>query len=165
MILAAAFVWQPVRPLSQTRFEEFLRKGKQTLPQLLERAIEATRQIFALRGALETSPHRYAGIEKDLARLIPAEFPQNVPFNQFERIPRFLRAIQIRAERAVLRPAQDAQKAAPLEAFKNWEQKVPAHNRATFRWMLEELRVSIFAQELGTAETVSIQKLQRLMEG
>jgi ATP-dependent helicase HrpA len=130
----------------------------------MERALDTTRKILEFRTALEKGPARYPGMEKDIARLLSPEFPKNIPFEKFERIPRFLKAIQVRAERAALRPAQDAQKSAQLDVFLDWEKKVPGSQTEIFRWLLEELRVSIFAQELGTAETVSIPKLQRFLE-
>ena len=40
--------------------------------------------------------------------------------------------------------------------------RVPPGQREAFRWLLEEFRVSIFAQELGTAQPVSAQRLQAL---
>jgi ATP-dependent helicase HrpA len=70
-----------------------------------------------------------------------------------------LRAIQIRAERAALNPAKDAEKARQLAGFADWKKRAPEASRETIRWMLEEFRVSLFAQELGTAHPVSAQRL------
>ena len=68
----------------------------------------------------------------------------------------------IRAERAAVNPSKDADKARALAAFADWEARVPAAKRETFRWLLEEFRVSIFAQELGTAQPVSPARLKAL---
>ncbi len=46
--------------------------------------------------------------------------------------------------------------------FKDWEKRVPAAVGEEFRWLLEEFRVSIFAQELGTAQPVSEKRLRAL---
>ena len=66
----------------------------------------------------------------------------------------------IRAERAVLAPAKDTEKARALAPFMDWEARVPSAQREAFRWLLEEFRVSVFAQELGTAQPVSAQRLR-----
>ena len=66
------------------------------------------------------------------------------------------------AERAALNPARDAEKAKQLAPFAGRLQSVEEERREAFRWMLEEFRVSIFAQELGTAGPVSAQRLKAL---
>jgi ATP-dependent helicase HrpA len=70
--------------------------------------------------------------------------------------------MQVRAERAALKPVKDAEKAAQLAEFEGWHSKVAKSDHERFRWLLEEFRVSLFAQELGTAESVSSTKLKAL---
>jgi ATP-dependent helicase HrpA len=70
--------------------------------------------------------------------------------------------MQIRAERAEVSPAKDAEKAKQLIPFAKWDARVPESNHEAFRWMLEEFRVSLFAQELGTAQPASAQRLKAL---
>jgi ATP-dependent helicase HrpA len=94
--------------------------------------------------------------------LVPARFLARTPFARLEHLVRYLRAVQIRAERAVLKPAKDAERALQIAHFKGWENKVPPAGHERFRWLLEEFRVSVFAQELGTAESVSAAKLKSL---
>jgi ATP-dependent helicase HrpA len=60
-------------------------------------------------------------------------------------------------------PAKDAEKAKQLGAFVGWEKQVPEASKESFRWLLEEFRVSLFAQELGTAQPVSAQRLKALL--
>ena len=71
--------------------------------------------------------------------------------------------MQVRAERATLNPAKDDEKAWLLEEFNGWQAIVPAAKTETFRWMLEEYRVQLFAQELGTAQPVSPKRLKEVM--
>ena len=66
------------------------------------------------------------------------------------------------AERAALTPAKDAEKARQLAPFSDWATRVSPENQEKFGWLLEEFRVSIFAQELGTAEPASAQRLRAL---
>ena len=69
----------------------------------------------------------------------------------------------MRAERAALQPAKDREKAARLTPWIEALPEVPAANREAYRWMLEEFRVSLFAQELGTSITASPARLEKLL--
>jgi ATP-dependent helicase HrpA len=88
-------------------------------------------------------------------------------------LPRYLKALATRIERAALNPAKDkdrAQQIAPyLAALKTFADKPPRSPEAqqqieTFRWMVEEFKVSLFAQELGTAIPVSPARLDQQLE-
>jgi ATP-dependent helicase HrpA len=159
-----AFDWTPLHPLEFRRFEVFLEKGRRALPGLTYELAGQTRQILMQKEALLSFPKRYKGMEMDVERLVPGNLPEHTPFARLQHIPRYLKAIQIRAERAVLNPAKDAEKAAQLSQFQDWRKRVAHERRETFRWLLEEFRVSLFAQELGTAESVSATRLSTFME-
>jgi ATP-dependent helicase HrpA len=161
-VLDHAFAWTPVHPLKQQRFEVFLENGRRALPGLVYQLGEAARQIVAQKETLLAMPKRYRGMDADLARLVPPDFPGRTPFARLAHLPRYLKAVQIRAERALHNPAKDAEKATQLLPFEGWHKRVPTSSHETFRWLLEEFRVSLFAQELGTAESVSAQKLKSL---
>jgi ATP-dependent helicase HrpA len=106
--------------------------------------------------------HNVIHADADLARLVPADFVAVTPVSQLRHLPRFLRAMQIRAERAAVSRVKDAEKAMQVAQFENWQSRVPATVRSRFQWLLEEFRVSLFAQELGTAESISSTKLKSL---
>jgi ATP-dependent helicase HrpA len=95
--------------------------------------------------------------------LVPPHLLSTTPHAQLQHLPRYLKAILIRAERAANHPAKDADKAALIADFKGWEQEVSDTNREAFRWLFEEYRVSIFAQELGTAQPASVKRLEALL--
>ena len=86
------------------------------------------------------------------------------------QLPRYLKALALRQERALQDPAKD--QARMLELIQFREALDEARRRGVdarpawqdLRWALEELRVSLFAQELGTRETVSAKRLARLLE-
>ena len=84
------------------------------------------------------------------------------PHAQLRHLPRYLKAILIRAERAAHNPAKDADKAVIISDYDNWQAHVAKSQHETFRWMLEEFRVNIFAQELGTAQPVSVKRLEAM---
>ena len=123
---------------------------------------ESVRQILALKEGIKAGAKRYPGMEGDLERLVPADFLEQTPFARLQHLPRYLKAIQVRAERAALKPAKDAEKGVQLAAFDGWRTRVPKAAHGRFRWLLEEFRVSLFAQELGTSESVSEAKLKAL---
>ena len=153
---------RPVFPLTEARFVTMLDSARRELPALTYQLGETTKQLLDLRQKTLASPKRYAALDHDLQRLLPADFLARTPHAQLPHLHRYLRAIQIRAERADVSPAKDAEKAKQLTPFAQWETRVPAANREAFRWMLEEFRVSLFAQELGTAQPASAQRLRTL---
>jgi len=128
---------------------------------LVRKVKDLFEKIRETRSAILASPKRYAGLDQDLQRLVPEDFLAVTPYDRLVHLPRYLKAVQVRAERASVNPAKDAEKARPFAAFLRAEP--PARNRETYRWLLEEYRVSIFAQELGTAEPVSARRLESLL--
>jgi hypothetical protein len=161
-LLNHLLVLHPLRPLTQARFIAMLESARRDLPGRTHSLVETIKQIVALRQKILSSPKRYTGMERDVQRLAGDDFPARTPHAQLAHLPRFLRAIQIRGERADLSPAKDTEKAKNLAPFLDWEKRVPADRREAFRWMLEEYRVSIFAQELGTSQPVSAVRLKEI---
>jgi ATP-dependent helicase HrpA len=151
-----------VLPLTEARFRALCDSARKEFPALAFRVRELLKQIEQIRDKILADPNRYPGLEKDVQRLVPPDLLARTPHTQLQHVPRFLRAIQVRAERAVLSPAKDDGKATQIEDFDGWEEHVSAANRETFRWMLEEYRVSVFAPELGTAQKVSAKRLEEL---
>ena len=109
----------------------------------------------------------------ELEALLPRNFLATIPFAQLAQLPRYLKALATRMERAKLNPLKDkerAQQLAPyLAALKKLEANPakPAEARRLleeFRWMVEEYKVSLFAQELGTAAPVSPKRLDQLLK-
>ncbi len=161
-LITHALQLSPVFPLTGARFAAMIESARRELPALAHQLGEWTRQILDLRQKVLASPKRYTGIEHDVQRLVPGDFLARTPFAQLPHLHRYLRAIQIRAERAAVSPAKDTEKAKQLAPFAQWEGRVPEPQREAFRWMLEEFRVSLFAQELGTAQPVSAMRLKEL---
>ena len=92
------------------------------------------------------------------------DFLRTTPWLRVEQMPRYLRALKVRTERWRKNPAKDAERAKEIAPFAAEAAKRGRDDPA--RWLVEELRVSLFAQELGTAEPVSVVKVQRaLREG
>jgi ATP-dependent helicase HrpA len=105
---------------------------------------------------------------EELEALVPQHFLTAIPFAQLTHLPRYLKALATRMERATLNPGKDKERAqllAPyLAALKKHVANPPKIAGArqqleNFRWMVEEYKVSVFAQELGTAFPVSPKRL------
>ena len=133
------------------------------------RTLNDLSQLDSLTAPAEAD-HPYA---RELGCLLPPRFPGTIDAEHLPHLPRYLRALEIRAERARLNRSKDAERAALLTPFENHLERLlgdaalPKDARQSvqeFRWMIEEYRVSVFAQELGTAVKVSPKRLDALLE-
>jgi ATP-dependent helicase HrpA len=161
-ILAHMLRLQPVFPLTEKRFFTLCETVRRDLPAVTHRVKTLFTQIHDQRAKLLALTKRYPGLEQDLARLIPADLLATTPHEQLQHLPRYLKAIQVRNERWLANPAKDADKALLITDFDGWQTHVPKSQHETFRWMMEEYRVQVFAQELGTAQPVSVKRLEAL---
>jgi len=109
-----------------------------------------------------------------LDALVNRNFVRDVPFERLQHFPRYLKAIAMRIDKLRVDPARDARQQsefAPLASA--WSRKVAAVRAQgvidakleDFRWLLEELRVSLFAQELKTPFPVSVKRLHKMWAG
>ena len=104
-------------------------------------------------------------MQAQLAALVPPGFLRDVPATALAEYPRYLKALIVRAGRALNDPVRDQQRMLDLKPFA--DALVRAQREGTgaapewqaLRWDLEELRVSLFAQELGAKGGVSPKKL------
>jgi ATP-dependent helicase HrpA len=90
------------------------------------------------------------------------------PWERLHHLTRYLKAITLRLEKIRADPARDAARLSELrpQEQRYWrlvaERKGVSDERMTeFRWLLEELRVSFFAQELRTPQPVSVKRLDK----
>ena len=116
-----------------------------------------------------------AAIRVELEKLVPADFPVRVGIDRMPHLARYIEALGLRAERAQNDPEKDARKADQAEVFIQALAKLragldpdssPEKREAVedFRWLVEELKVSLFAPELKTAVPVSPQRLARRLK-
>ncbi|WP_300338996.1 ATP-dependent RNA helicase HrpA [Accumulibacter sp.] len=117
-------------------------------------------------------------IEGQLARLIGKRFIADTPFERLQHFPRYLKAIALRLDKLKAGGAQGAARDARLLAeylplWTNYQRRaivlakqgVSDPQLEQFRWLLEELRVHLFAQELRTPSPISSKRLQKMWEG
>ncbi len=159
--------------LLESTFHATVAQAKSRLPGLISPFTDRVGLILKTRQEILLCRQPYPGMRADLDTLIPSRILELVPFEQLMHFPRYLKAMLIRAERAALNPTKDEEKALQAAPFvEQWKKLSAIHApspsvRRTldeFRWMVEELKVSIFAQELGTAQPVSAKRLQNRLE-
>ncbi len=111
-------------------------------------------------------------LAEELASLVSSRFLERITYDRLTHLPRYLKALLIRAERAALNPAKNQERLRQLapyqDALKKLQAQPPRSPEAqrqleAFRWMVEEFKVSLFAQEVGTAMPVSPKRLDQLL--
>ena len=109
----------------------------------------------------------YDDLQQQLAQLVHPGFLREVPVERLEQYPRYLKAMQLRAERIPRDPGRDQSRMLELAPFEQALAQARARGEdaapgwQALRWRLQEWRVSLFAQELGTREAVSAKRLTR----
>jgi len=113
----------------------------------------------------------YADMQQQLAQLMTRRFLIETPYTQLTHFPRYLKAIGLRIDKLKADPARDQRALAELQPLAQSYQRLAAQRRdisdprmSEFRWLLEELRVSLFAQELRTPMPVSVKRLQKIWD-
>jgi len=103
-----------------------------------------------------------------LGRLLPKRFVAATPWAQLAHLPRYLKAVTLRLDKYRADPARDAARLAELRPLEQRYLRLLADRKGVhdarleeFRWLLEELRVSLFAQELRTPQPVSVKRLEK----
>jgi ATP-dependent helicase HrpA len=127
-----------------------------------------------LAGMQKAFPQACADIAAQMAALLAKNFIVAVPYERLAHFPRYLKAAGLRLDKARADAARDARLMAEWQALgRPWERERNAMAKSgvvdpfleEFRWLLEELRVALFAQELKTPSPVSVKRLQKMWEG
>ena len=124
----------------------------------------ATRKIKDTKNAADAT----ADCTQQLQRLVPKNFMVATPWPQLQHFARYLKAITLRLDKVRADPARDALRLAELKPLEQKYWRLVADRKGQtdarmleFRWLLEELRVSFFAQELKTPQPVSVKRLEK----
>jgi len=172
----------PLAVRDAAAFEALLRDGRARLDGCLQRQVALVRACLEgnrrLRARLaEPWPQAWQpsldDAREQLAWLVHQGFVAATPAARLERLPRYLEALELRLDKLRRGGARDGDKLACVRPL--WERflaRAAVHRAegrrdpalARYRWLLEEFRISLFAQELGAAERVSRQRLDRLWD-
>ncbi|MHB1620023.1 MAG: ATP-dependent RNA helicase HrpA [Sulfuricella sp.] len=137
-------------------------------------AIAADHQAIQARLAAKPPGNVAADIREQLANLVYKGFLSATPWEQLQHLPRYLKATVRRLEKLSGAVERDTRWTAAIrELWQDYQKRLEKHRKegicdpelGKFRWMIEELRVSMFAQELKTPYPVSVKRLQKAWEG
>jgi ATP-dependent helicase HrpA len=165
-------------PKNAAEFNQRKDEGKARLGLLVNEIARLAGQILGeyyalpkkLQGA-KGQPQAVADIQAQLQGLLTKRFIADNDYAQLSHFPRYLKAISVRLEKLRADPARDAKLMAEWQqAAQPWQRALKGQGGRSdpkmveFRWLLEELRVSLFAQELRTPMPVSLKRLQKVWE-
>lgn len=142
-------------PLTRGAFDELIETARKRTPNLILMILDTTKSMLELRKTLLQVKRPYSGLRGDLDALVPPDVLAVTPFEHLRHLPRYLRAMTLRCERMDTNPTRYEQCVRQLRAFSERIPNLPREKQVELRWMLEELKVSFFAQELGTRYPIS----------
>jgi ATP-dependent helicase HrpA len=172
--LDRAFLVEPL-PTGEADFKKRVDEGRARLTliasevarlagSILVEFAAAQRKIKDSKNATDAA----ADATQQLARLVPKRFLTTTPYPQLQHFPRYLKAIALRLDKWRADPARDATRLTELRPQEQRFWRLVAERKGTidarmqeYRWLLEELRVSFFAQELRTPQPVSVKRLDK----
>ncbi|MCD0503742.1 ATP-dependent RNA helicase HrpA [Bordetella petrii] len=175
--LAQACLAEPW-PTDAAGFEARRQDGKGRLGLLAQEVARLANAVLVEYAALQrklpqAKPHAaaYADLQQQLGALMPKWFVRDTPYAQLAHFPRYLKAAIARIDKLRADPGRDARLVSDMAPLLTQYQRARAALKGApdprldeFRWLLEELRVALFAQELRTPMPVSVKRLMKTWE-
>ena len=172
--LDRAFLLDPL-PTNETEFKKRVDDGRGRLTLIASEVARLaagilTEFVAAQRKIKDTKNAAEAVLDAavQLQRLVPKRFLAVTPYGQLQHFTRYLKAITARLDKYRADPARDAARMAELKPQDQRYWRLVAERKGAsdarmqeFRWLLEELRVSFFAQELRTPQPVSVKRMEK----
>ena len=174
-----AFIGDDPLPRSNDEFMKLKARARTRLPAVTEalvcqvQAIATEYQLLvAKQSQMPATVNRLKrDVEQQLHWLIYKNCFSRTPWEHVQHLPRYLKALRLRIEKHPSNPDRDGRNAQAVGVlWQNWEAAVEKQKKADkltqelldFRWLIEELRVSLFAQELKTPFPVSLKRLDKI---
>lgn len=175
--LDRAFLAEPL-PTDEAAFIARLEQGRGRLMLIAQEVARLVAQVLQEHNAVtrklkDSRPPKEVAqdIQAQLQRLCPKRFVVQSPWPQLQQFPRYLKAMALRLDKVRADPVRDAQRMAELRPLEQRYHRRLADLRGRgdtrmeeYRWLLEELRVSAFAQELRTPQPVSVKRLDKVWQ-
>jgi ATP-dependent helicase HrpA len=172
-----AFLDDPL-PTDEAEFKRRLEQGRSRLNLIAQEVARQAHAVLvefaaATRKLKDARPPKEVvdDVQAQLQRLVGKRFVATTPWAQLQHLPRYLKGVVLRLDKLRGDPARDAQRLAELRPVEQrWLRTVAERKGAVdarlveYRWLLEELRVSFFAQELRTPQPVSVKRLDKAWE-
>ncbi len=174
-----AFIGEDELPRTNADFMKLKQRARTRLPAVTEavarqaQAIATEYQLLTQKqGQMAATVNRLKrDLEQQISLLVYKGCFSQTPWEHLQHLPRYLKALRLRIEKHPANPDRDGKNAASVGLiWQRWQDKVNALNQAhqdipkalqEYRWLIEELRVSLFAQELKTPFPVSIKRLDK----
>jgi ATP-dependent helicase HrpA len=174
LALDRAFLQDPL-PADEAAFKRRIDEGRGRLTLIANEVARLAGTVLAeyataLRKIKDTknAPEATQDATQQLQRLVGKRFLLDTPWAALQHFPRYLKAVTLRLDKWRADPARDAARLAELKPQEQRYWRLVAERKGTvdsrmleFRWLLEELRVSFFAQELRTPQPVSVKRLDK----
>jgi ATP-dependent helicase HrpA len=174
LALERAFLIEPL-PTDEAAFKKRIEEGRGRLTLISSEIARNAGAILVEYAAAarklkdsKASGEMATDIAQQLQRLVPKRFLLVTPYAQLAHFPRYLKAVQLRIDKARTDSVRDAAKLAELRPQDQRFWRLVAERKGVqdarlqeLRWLLEELRVSFFAQELRTPQPVSVKRLDK----
>lgn len=177
-----AFIGEDDLPRTNAEFMNLKQRARTRLPAVVDAssrlATNIAQEYQALTQKLNSLPSNMARIKKEieeqLAMLLPKRFFSQTPWERLQHLPRYLKAMKLRLDKYPSSIDRDAKSAQNVQmVWQRWQDKVSnlrkanaeiSEGLADYRWLIEELRVSLFAQELKTPFPVSVKRLDKIWD-
>ncbi len=174
-----AFIGEDELPRNEKGFEELKKRARTRLPAVRDAGCrlfatigeEWLRTQQRIAAATKALPQPVSDIRNQVGRLVFKGFMSATPWERLHDLPRYLKAAQRRLDKYPSDPERDAKHSGDINAmWKRYEERAIKLKRAgendprleEYRWRIEELRVSLFAQELKTPYPVSFKRMDKL---
>jgi ATP-dependent helicase HrpA len=174
--LARTFLQDSV-PTLQAQFARRLEEGRSRFTLIAQEIARTAGGILAERSAIEKKlnaaekahPQVAQDVRQQLGRLLASGWLARTPWERLQHLPRYLKAASMRLDKLRADPARDARLAVELASLeqpyrRETARRAPSVELEQFGWLLEELRVSLFAQELKTPVPVSVKRFAKLWQ-
>lgn len=169
-----AFLGEDPLPRTEKAFNAQKARARTRLPAVTQAVCQMLAAIAADYQKTITMAERHrlgATVRTELQGLVYAGFLAATPWAQLSQLPRYIKAKQLRMEKYAANPSRDGQRNAEVNGLHTqWQARLAADlagqgarpDVVAFGWLIEELRVSLFAQELKTPFPVSVKRLQKV---
>jgi ATP-dependent helicase HrpA len=172
--LDRAFLLEPL-PTDEFAFKKRVDEGRGRLTLICTEVARLAATILAEYAVAarkikdsKNAPDATTDAAQQLARLMPKKFLSVTPWGSLQHFARYQKAITARLEKYRADPARDSARLKELQPLEQRYWRLVAERKGVvderlqeFRWLLEELRVSFFAQELRTPQPVSVKRLEK----
>jgi ATP-dependent helicase HrpA len=175
-----AFIGEDELPRTNDAFMKLKQRARARLPAVTD---ALTRQVQAIANEYQALVQQQAKMpatvnrlkrdcEQQIGLLVYKGCFTQTPWEYLQHVPRYLKALRLRIEKQPSNPDRDGKHAASVGLiWQRWQDKVAALQAlhqpvplalAEYRWLIEELRVSLFAQELRTPFPISTKRLDKV---